>query len=145
MSIDVTTEIFIRRPRRDVAAFACDPANDTTWMKNIKEVEWVSEPPLVVGSQIARVAFFLGKRLAYTYEVLELDPGRKLAMKAVDGPFPMTTDYSWDDAPGGTTMTIRVGGGPGGFFGGMAAPLLSMQMRGELQKDLELIKAHLEG
>src|SRR5712691_13770 len=39
-----------------------------------KAVEWKSERPLAVGSKIAFVAEFMGRRLAYTYEVNELVP-----------------------------------------------------------------------
>jgi hypothetical protein len=38
---------------------------------NIKRVDWCSPRPLTVGSQLAFVAAFLGRRIAYTYEVDE--------------------------------------------------------------------------
>ncbi len=142
--MEVTVEIEIAKPRAEVAAFASDPDNDTKWIVNIKEVEWKTERPVAVGTTVARVAHFLGKRLAYTYVVDALIPGERIAMRATDGPFPMTTDYHFADVDGGTRMTIVVGGGPGGFFG-LAAPLLALQMRRALSKDLERIKEILEG
>lgn len=143
--MEVTVETLIARPRAEVAAFASDPDNDTKWIQNIKEVEWKTERPVGPGTTVARVAHFLGKRLAYTYVVDELVPGELLAMRATDGPFPMTTDYRWEDAgEGHTKMTITVGGGPGGFFG-LAAPLLAAQMRRALNQDLAAIKALMEG
>lgn len=39
------------------------------------------------------VAQFLGRRLAYTYEVVELEPERRLVMRTADGPVPMETTY----------------------------------------------------
>ena len=36
---------------------------------NIKVVEWVTAPPVQVGSKVAFVARFLGRRLAYTYDL----------------------------------------------------------------------------
>ena len=74
MPVDVVTSIEIDRPRADVAAFAGDPGNATAWYVNIRSVEWETEPPVRVGSRMAFVAQFLGRRLAYTYEVLELVP-----------------------------------------------------------------------
>ena len=145
MAIDVTVETTIARPRAEVSAYASDPANDPVWIRNIREVEWITAPPLAEGTKIARVAHFLGRRLAYTYLVEQHTPGECLAMRAVEGPFPMTTSYHWtDDGQGGTSMAIRVGGGPGGFFG-LAAPLLVRQMRRALRQDLALLKAILEG
>jgi hypothetical protein len=41
---------------------------------NIEEVQWKSPPPMSLGSKIAFVAKFLGRRLDYTYEIVDLQP-----------------------------------------------------------------------
>jgi uncharacterized protein YndB with AHSA1/START domain len=110
---DVLTEIEIDRPREVVAAFASDPDNTPRWYENIDAVEWETEPPLEVGSRLAFVARFLGRRLAYTYEVRELVPGARLVMSTSAGPFSMETTYIWEDMlSGGTRMTLRNRGEP---------------------------------
>ncbi len=101
MAVEVVSEIEIDRPRAEVAAFAADPDNATRWYENIKAVEWETPPPLRVGSRVAFVAAFLRRRLAYTYEVLELVPGERLVMRTAEGPFPMETTYAWRDASAG--------------------------------------------
>jgi len=144
MPVDVQTEIVIDQPRNEVAAYAADPGNATAWYKNIKTVEWKSEPPLAVGSRIAFVASFLGRRLAYTYEIRTLLPGERLVMSTADGPFPMETTYTWEEGRnGGTKMTLRNRGEPSGFAK-LSAPVLAIAMRRANRNDLERLKRILE-
>lgn len=144
MPVEVRTEIEIDRARGEVAGYASDPGNAPAWYENIERVEWKTGPPLAVGSRIAFVARFLGRRLEYTYEVRELVPGERLVMSTADGPFPMETTYTWDETPaGGTRMTLRNRGGPSGFSK-VAAPALAGAMRRANRKDLERLKAILE-
>ena len=143
MPVDVVTTVDISRPRDEVAAFAADPDNATRWYENIRSVEWETAPPLTVGSRVAFVARFLGRRLAYTYEVLELVPGRRMVMSTAQGPFPMTTTYEWVDVPAGTRMTLRNAGEPSGFARA-GAPVLARAMRRANEKDLKRLKELLE-
>lgn len=144
MSVDVITCIEIRVPRERVAAYAMDPDNATTWYENIKSVTWETPKPQRVGSRFAFVARFLGRRIAYTYEVMELVPSTRYVMATAQGPFPMETSYEWSDTPaGGTTMTLRNRGEPSGFSR-WASPMLVRAMRRANTRDLERLKAILE-
>jgi len=144
MAVDVVTEIEIARPRAEVAAFAADPDNATSWYENIKVVEWETPPPLALGTRLAFVAQFLGRRLSYTYEVVEHVPGERFLMRTAQGPFPMETTYTWQDAGAGATrMTLRNRGEPAGFAK-LTAPMVGVAMRRANRKDLERLKDVLE-
>jgi uncharacterized membrane protein len=143
VTVDVLTEIEIARPRADVAAYASDPANAPVWYENIESVEWRTPPPAAQGTRVAFVARFLGRRLAYTYEIAELVPGERLVMRTSEGPFPMETTYTWSDVPDGTRMTLRNRGEPAGFAR-VGAPMMARSMRKANQKDLEQLKRLLE-
>lgn len=142
MAVDVVSEIVIERPRAEVAAYAVDPAKATSWYRNIRSVDW--EPPLTVGTRMAFVAEFLGRRIAYTYEVREFEPEVRFVMATAQGPFPMETTYTWADAPGGTRMTLRNRGEPSGFAR-VTAPMMAAAMRRANQKDLEQLRIRLAG
>ena len=92
MGVDVLTETVIARAVAEVAAFAADPDNVPRWYVNIKSVEWKTPRPMTLGSRIAFVAEFMGRRLAYTYELVELIPHQRLVMRTAAGPFPMETN-----------------------------------------------------
>jgi hypothetical protein len=128
-----------------VSRYAADPDNAPLWYVNIQSVEWVTPRPAQVGSRIAFVANFLGRRLAYTYELVEFVPGVRLVMRTSEGPFPMETSYTWEpNAEGATRMTLGNRGTPSGFSA-WVAPLIGMAVRRANRKDLVLLKKRLEG
>jgi hypothetical protein len=144
MNVDVSTESVIRRPLDEVAGYAADPTNAPDWYVNIKSVEWKTPPPLRVGSKVAFVAHFLGRRIAYTYEIVEYVPGRRLVMRTAEGPFPMETTYTWESAGSGATrMTLRNRGTPAGFSR-LLAPFMTLAMRTANRKDLAALQSILE-
>jgi uncharacterized protein YndB with AHSA1/START domain len=143
--VDVETEIEIARPRDEVAAYVSDPDNAAAWYEKIERVEWRSPRPVAVGTRLAFVARFLGRRLAYTYEVREIVPGARFVMSTAEGPFPMETTYTWQESPaGGTRMTLRNRGMPSGFSR-LAGPFMARSIRRANRNDLRRLRAILEG
>jgi len=141
--VDVKTEILIHRPLRAVAEYATNPDNAPNWYENIKSAERKKPKPLTVGSQIAFVAHFMGKKLSYTYEVTEFSP-EKFVMRTAEGPFPMETTYAFKKSgESSTVMTLRNRGNPSGFSK-LFAPFMAIMMRRANNKDLKSIKAILE-
>ena len=144
MDVDVVTETTIARPLDVVAAYVTDPTNAPEWYVNIDSVEWQTPPPARVGSTVAFVARFLGRRLAYTYEFVELAPGERLVMRTAQGPFPMETTYTWRPVGGGAThMTLRTRGEPSGFSK-LTAPFMAAAIRRANRKDLAALRRILE-
>ena len=143
MNVDVTTHTDIAAPISAVAAFASEPDNAPRWYVNIKRVEWQTPRPIGIGSRFAFVAQFLGRRLEYTYEVVEYIRDKRLVMRTSDGPFPMETTYEWESTGTGTRMTLRNRGTPAGFSR-IVAPFMSAAMRRANRKDLAALKALME-
>ena len=144
MSVDVTTEVFIKRPVARVASYAADPSNAPAWYDNIDSVTWETPPPAAVGSKVAFVARFLGRKLAYTYEIVDFVADERLVMRTAEGPFPMETTYTWSAEGDGTRMTLRNRGEPSGGFSKVTAPFMKLSMRRANRKDLAKLRSILE-
>lgn len=143
MSIDVLETIAIDRPRADVAGYAIDPANDTKWIGGIEQVQWVTEPPLQVGSRVRRQARFLGRSIDYVLEVTDLAPGTQVVMRSVQAPFPMVVTYTFETDGSLTRAGVRIQGGAGPVFL-LISPLMSWQVRRSLRGDLRRLKDTME-
>ncbi|MCE3226823.1 MAG: ATPase [Bacteroidetes bacterium] len=142
--VNVKTETIINCPVEKVFAFATEPENAPQWYVNIHSAEWKTPKPLAIGSRIAFKAKFLGKELAYTYEIKELVTDRKLVMSTAQGPFPMETTYLFEKEDVTKTRMILINRGVPLGFSKLFAPFMSRAMKKANTKDLALLKQLLE-
>lgn len=143
-TVNVYTEIDIKAFVNKVANYASNPDNAPEWYVNIKSAKWLTPKQLTVGSQFAFKAQFLGRNLAYTYEVIEYIPNTKMVMRTTNGPFPMETIYIWQKVDNGYThMTLQNTGRPSGFSK-LFAPFIASAMKRNNNKDLLLLKKIIE-
>lgn len=134
--LDVSVSRVLRAERARVARLAADPANAPLWYENIRSVVWKSAPSVEPGAKAAFAARFLGRELAYTYEIVEHQPGERLVMRTAEGPFPMETIYEWADAGRRRTrMRLTNRGAPQGFRA-VLAPFMALAMRRAMSRDL---------
>ena len=54
-----------------------------------------NQPAVACRIQANVHARFLGRQLAYTYEITNFVPAERLVMRTAQGPFPMETTYTW--------------------------------------------------
>jgi hypothetical protein len=143
MSVDVSSEVLIARPRAEVAAFMFEPRNDALWTTGVVDCKPLTEGLLQTGSRVERTSKFLGRRFSYLVEVTDYAPNTFVEMRVAE-PFPMHIRYELEDQDGGTRARIRTRGEATGFFR-VAAPLLGRMVRRSITNDLENLKEYLEG
>jgi len=142
--VNVKTEIEISVPLKIVFEYAINPDNAAEWYDNITSAEWITSKPVSIGSQIMFKANFLGRELAYTYEVVELIVNKKLAMKTSEGPFPMETTYEFKSLNENLTyMSLTNKGVPSGFSK-IFKPFMTFVMKKANNKDLKKLKQLME-
>ena len=143
-AIDVTATTTIEALRDKVASYVVDNRNDPAWIGGISESELLGDPPITVGSRVRRVASFMGRRIEYVNKVTRLDQASVLEMRSVKSPFPMHITYAFEDVSGGRTRaSVRVQGDPSALYR-LAGPLLSRQVKKNVQADLERLKDIVE-
>jgi uncharacterized protein YndB with AHSA1/START domain len=141
--VDVLTEIAIDAPRERVAAYAADPSNAAAWFKHVEAVEWLTPQPLRLGSKFTLVARVPGRKLRFTYDVVEHVPGERLVIRTEQGPLAMETTYTWRDGDSGTVMAMHNRGRPRGPAR-LVAPVMVAGMRRANRGDMTRLKLILE-
>lgn len=129
---------------RDVFAFFSVRANDSAWMRNVVESEWLDPAgPPGVGSRGRMIMRSLARRSQYVDEVTEWEPGRRVAHRTVEGLIDLDTACIAEPADGGCRATVvaetdRVPGGR------LAEPVVARIMRRMFRADLARLKNILE-
>ncbi|MDQ3992331.1 MAG: SRPBCC family protein [Actinomycetota bacterium] len=135
--------IEIARPAGEVARYMFDWRNDPEWIGGISEARLLTDGDFGIGSQVERVASFMGKRIEYVLEVEDYQPGALLAMQSVKAPFPMAVTYEVNDARDVARARVQVEGDASGFYR-LAGPLLNLRAARSVAADLRRLKALLE-
>ncbi len=135
--VDVTARLAIDAPADRVAAFALDPANDRVWMGGIREAHHLTADGPRLGSRVARVARFMGRRIHYVLEITEYAPPARIVMTSRQAPFPMVVTYAFLRDGDRTQACIRLQGGPTGaarYFGPVMAFVAKRGIKGDLRR-----------
>jgi uncharacterized membrane protein len=143
MPVDTTATLRIRTPAPPVAAYLREPDNDPLWIGGIQSARLLASRPIGVGSQVERVATFLGRRIEYVNEITELTDDH-LTMRSMRSPFPMRVVYGFvADGDQHTQVSVRVEGDPSGLYN-LASPLLNAAVHRSIAGDLRRLKRLLE-
>jgi hypothetical protein len=142
MATDVRVELSIARSRADVATYMFDPENDAAWTSGVIAVNPLTPGRLHVGSRVERTVKFLGKRFAYTYEVVDARDDELVEM-TVTQPFPMHVRYELESIDARSTkVAIHARGDATGFYKWMS-PIMNRMVRRNIRRDLEALATKL--
>ena len=138
--------IVIDRPVADVFAYMDDVDREHEWQPNLREAEQIPPGPTAVGTRKRYVSDFMGKRVENTYEVIELEAGRRVVYRTTrDSSIDATSEVICEPVPGGTRVTMFVEGKPTGLLRFVPKKLMEKVYQEELAASLKQLKARLEG
>ena len=141
--IEVRTKVSIARPPDAVFAYLADMVNNPAWQKGMQACRWTSDPPLRLGSTYDQVARFLGKEIVSSFEVTELESGRRIRIRSTSGmPLDITRQVEPDD-DGRSVVSAVVRGESSGLFR-IAEPLMRFLVGRSVRRDYVRLKQALE-
>src|SRR5687767_9612718 len=141
--IRTETNVLINRPVEEVWDFYINNENVARWALGVKEVRYLTEGPVRLGTKSAWTQTFLGKDISSTVEVIEYEPYKYITFKASSGPFPFTYRYIFEPTPNGTKLSVHLEGEPGGSFT-LAEPVLTPIVKRQLHNSFENLKDLVE-
>ena len=142
MPFDVRVEAHVARSPEEVSAYMFDPLHDPEWITGIEHVD-PPAAPVGVGTETHRLARFMGRRIDYVLKVVEHVPDRLLVMESIRAPFPMGVTYGVEPDGSGARVSLRVTGGYG-LLMRLAQPIVSRQIKRNLEADLRQLRGRLE-
>ena len=125
-----------------VFATLIDVEHHTDWASGPEEITNVSENPAQMGTTFVQRASLMGRVIEINATVNVFEPGQKFGF-SFDKPFAGYLKFTLEPQAGGTKLTMDTEFEPGGFFK-VAGPLLSRKLKGEMERDLQSLKATLE-
>lgn len=134
----------IARPVHEVFAYVADPGNASQWDRNVIKARNVSPGPLQRGSLIEVAVRSAGRR-SVRFEVVDLEPGRRIRLRAAAATIPFLPDVEYRFEPAGrsTIFTRRVEIRPTGLLR-VVGPLFVLVVRSGNARHVAAIKKKLE-
>ena len=143
--IDFTVETPIDRPAGEVFAYVTDPGKLSSWQTNT--VSSTPEPPgpIRLGTRLREVHKGPGgKEFPSLVEVTEYEPGRRFALRVVEGT-PVHADMTFEPtATGGTLFRFRAHGRLTGPMR-LTEPFLGRMLRKQFTQQCTTLKQTLNG
>jgi uncharacterized membrane protein len=132
----------INRSVEDVFAVLSNVENTPKWSSNALEERMTSKGPVGVGSTRRAVVRSFGRTTENEAEVTEFEPNRRIALRAISGPFPFRVSIDFEPVAGGTRVDWTWEWAPRGFLN-LAGPLVGFFTR-QFRKDLNTLKDMME-
>jgi uncharacterized protein YndB with AHSA1/START domain len=136
-------EIRINQPVEVVFASLTDVTTYPRWQPGLVEYRQTSAGPLAVGSTGVAVRTVMGQRTESTWQVTELIPNSRYAVKGASGPLAHEIAHTLEPTGNNTTLGVRFQAQPTGLLK-IAEPVLAGAIKKDFEEGLQRLKALLE-
>ena len=139
--VRIELQLEIARPPEEVFRALTDLERLPEWQASA--VESRSDGPLGEGSRVHERRKLMGREIESELEVTACEPGRRLTLRALDGPVRFTVDHELSENGGSTSLRVVAVGKPTGALR-FAGPMVKRQAEHELRGDFQRLKEQLE-
>lgn len=143
-----TAETVVNRPNEQVWAFISDVKSMERWVTGVSDVKAPADGKLAAGATFQSAYRYAGHTHEVTYSVTAFAPGKRIAIRSIQGPFPFKWEVGLEPAGDGTRVRHTVDAGADSLVTAIMFavmwPLMRYGMRRGLRKDLERLKEALE-
>jgi uncharacterized membrane protein len=141
--INVTVRTEINVPADEGFAYVSDFSKNVEWQVGIESTDWISDPPIRVGSTYRQVAEY--RDTETIYEVTAIDPGRSITTESRDGAtFPVSVTRTVDAlGEARCRITVDLVGYPRGFRR-VVQSYVERVVRRSIESDYRRLKRNLE-
>jgi len=141
----IEESIVISRPAMEVFEFLTEPENVLLYSSNVVEYEQVSGGPRDVGGVARGTVRVAGRRLTFTTELVEVEPGRMAKSQSSDASIPFRLELRFDEVAEGTRVTWHQETDElGGFFGKLGDAVVVKVYARDVKSNLANAKTLLE-
>lgn len=140
-----SASVVIRRPVEKVYAYMDDVSREARWQPTLRSAR--KEPPgeTRVGTRKVYESEFMGRKVRNTYEVIELDPLRRVVQRTLPGSSAeIWSEVRFEEHRDGTRVTLSVEARPAGLLRLIPRRFLESETRRELEESLSRLRKELE-
>jgi uncharacterized membrane protein len=137
-----THSVTVQRPVEEVFAFVADGERCPEWRPGVLDITRTSGDG--VGTRYRQgVRGPMGRRVSADYEITVWDPNRRLEFQTVAGPVRPHGRYDFEEADGGTRLTLSLDADLAGLRGLLIGSAVQKTMNSEV-RTLDNLKRVLE-
>lgn len=140
----VESSIIIDRPIDAVFAYLADYRNDPAWRAEVRELRYLSDGAVGVGTHAMETSILWGRRVTTESVITAYEPNLRVDFDYVAGPFRVRGSRRFEAVEGGTRVTSELEWRPTSRVGRMVAPMMRRGYQRMLDRYLLRVRAILE-
>jgi uncharacterized membrane protein len=140
----VRSSTVINRPLDAVFAYIADYRNDPEWRSEVREMRYVPEGDIGLGTHVIETSVLLGRRVVTESVITAFEANRRVDFEAISGPFRVRGMRAVEAAGDATRVTSELEWLPTSRFWRLIAPMMERSYQRTLDRYVMRLRTVLE-